>query len=317
MPGARPWGWWCWSTWKSRNPLSVSVVIPVCNSGATLSATIDSVLAQRHPPAEIIVVDDASSDNTREVLEAYGTRIRTILRERNSGSADIPRYQGVKAATGDWIALVDGDDLWDPDKLSAMISAAERRPDVPLWHHYVRVIDAGGKGTRVRHEGTIPPTGSIGGELLKRCFICTSAVFVKRDVWLAAQSEAQLGGYGTEWDFFIAIARDHPVGFVDHVLGSYRYTSGSISRKNWKRYSRDVVGMERIYRKGLWRGIVRRGQMKRIVVAAMHEDADLHRYDGHPGRSLWFCARALRFRPWDAGAWKRAGKAVVSMLVKR
>lgn len=291
-------------------PLSITAVLPACNNGKTIQATLESVLSQTQPPEDIVVVDDASTDDTCDCVRKFGDQVRLVERNRNSGSADIPRYQGVEAATTEWVALLDADDLWLPTKMEKMTQAIERYPEIPLWHHAVRVIDANGHCTRIRHEGTIPATGNIGPALLERCFICTSSVIVRRDLWLKARALESLKGYGTEWDFFLSIAREHPVGFVDDVLGCYRYTTTSISRKNWKRYSRDVVGMHRIYKNGLWQGLVTRSKMKSILVAACREDADLHRYDQHPRRSLWFCMQGLKYRPWDSGLWMRTAKGL-------
>ena len=296
--------------------MNFSVVIPTHNSAATVELTLASVFKQTLTPAEIVVVDDASTDDTLDILKGYGDRLRVISRRKNAGCADMPRYQGVKASQSEWVALLDADDLWDSRKLETMQEAIRNKPEAPLWHHYVRIIDCDGQGDRVRHDGAIPATGMIGRQLLERCFICTSAVVVRRDTWLNAQQLEHVRGFGTEWDFFLSIARQHPVGFVDQVLGSYRYTTTSISRKNWKRFSRDVVGMQRIYRKMLWDDTVSRHEMKSIMLDAFREDADLHRYDGHPGRSLWFCGQGLRYRPWDTGLWVRVGKAVGKMLVK-
>ncbi|MCB1070468.1 MAG: glycosyltransferase [Kiritimatiellae bacterium] len=294
---------------------SVTAVIPACNSGKTIECTLRSVLGQSVRPRAVIVVDDASTDDTRERVMAFGDRVTLLTRDRNSGSADIPRYQGVEAAPTEWVALVDADDLWETNKLEQMGLAIEAQPDIPLWHHSVRVIDADGRGERIRHAGAIPGTGQIGPALLERCFICTSAVVVRREAWLNARSLGDLGGYGTGWDFFLAIARNHPVGFVNQVLGSYRYTTTSISRKNWRRYSRDVVGMMRIDRNRLWEGIVSRADMTRILKEAFCEDADLHRDAGQPLHSLWFCAGGLIHRPLDAGLWMRTAKALGRMFV--
>ncbi|HMP90922.1 MAG TPA: glycosyltransferase [Kiritimatiellia bacterium] len=290
--------------------MQISVVIPTYNSASTIEATLASVLKQSQAPSEIVVVDDASSDNTLEILKRYGDRIRVLPRKKNAGCADVPRYEGVAASQSEWVALIDADDLWDPTKLEVVAATIATRPEIPLWHHYVRVIDRDGKGDRIRHEGTIPATGLIGRDLLHRCFICTSAVVVRREAWLQAQRLDQIRGFGTEIDFFLALARNAPIGFIDQVLGSYRYTTSSISRKNWKRFSRDVVAMRRIYKKGLWKGIASRREMRAILVDACREDADHHRYNHRPGRSLWFCGQGLRYRPLDPGLWLRVGKLI-------
>jgi len=286
------------------------VVIPTWNARRYLRSTLDSVFAQTFSSWEIVVVDDASTDDTLDIARSYGERVRIIARPENSGTADIPRYQGVEAARGELVALLDSDDLWMTHKLDCQVTFMHAHPEIPLVHHYVRLMGADGKPGGIRHEGIIPPTGPCARELLARCFICTSSVMVRKEAWLGAQSLDQITGYGTELDFFLSLARRSPIGFIPEPLGSYRVFPGSISRKNWKRFPRDVGAMERIYTKGLWDGVVTRQEMKAIIHEACLESADAHRDRGFSFRSLYFCARAAMYRPFDSGAWKRFVKAV-------
>lgn len=93
-----------------------SVIIPAYNSAATLARAIDSVLAQTWPAYEIIVVDDASSDGTGDVAAGFGQRIRYLRREHNAGVSSARNY-GVEQATGDWLAFLDADDWYFPERL--------------------------------------------------------------------------------------------------------------------------------------------------------------------------------------------------------
>jgi len=94
-----------------------SVVVPAYNAAATLGRTLESVLAQTWPAHEIIVVDDGSSDTTAEVASRWGSRI-TCIRQANAGPS-AARNCGVQAASGDWIAFIDADDWFHPDRLQA------------------------------------------------------------------------------------------------------------------------------------------------------------------------------------------------------
>lgn len=93
----------------------VSVIIPTYNRAKYVSQAIDSVLAQTYKDYEIIVVDDGSKDNTRQVLEAYKDKIIYLYQENAGVSA--ARNAGIKAAKGEWMAFLDSDDRWLPDKL--------------------------------------------------------------------------------------------------------------------------------------------------------------------------------------------------------
>lgn len=92
-----------------------SVIIPAYNSETTLARAIDSVLAQSYPAQEIIVVDDGSTDRTFEVVARYGEKVRYI-RQDNAGVSSA-RNHGAQAASGDWLAFLDADDWYYPDRL--------------------------------------------------------------------------------------------------------------------------------------------------------------------------------------------------------
>ena len=106
----------------------ISVVIPAYNAETVIGRAIDSVLDQVHPPREIIVIDDGSVDQTRSVVEAYGERVR-YLHQENAG-ASVARNTGVQAARFDWIAFLDGDDQWLPDRLRRQAELLSRHPDL-------------------------------------------------------------------------------------------------------------------------------------------------------------------------------------------
>src|ERR1035437_6391358 len=105
-----------------------SVIIPTYNCAAMIGATIDSVLAQTFRDFEIIVVDDGSTDQTQAALQPFGTKIRSI-RQENQG-AEAARHNGAKHARGDYLVLLDHDDLLLPEPLS-IYAAVIRSDDTP------------------------------------------------------------------------------------------------------------------------------------------------------------------------------------------
>jgi glycosyltransferase involved in cell wall biosynthesis len=102
----------------------VSTIIPTYNRANLITEALDSVLAQTFPNVEVIVVDDGSTDATSEVLARYGGRIRVIY-QRNAGPA-AARNRGIAAANGEFIAFLDSDDLWLPEKLERQVNLLER-----------------------------------------------------------------------------------------------------------------------------------------------------------------------------------------------
>jgi glycosyltransferase involved in cell wall biosynthesis len=112
------------------NPHFVSVVIPTYNYGRYVTAAVDSALAQTYPDREILVIDDGSTDDTRDRLRPYLDRIRYIYQDNQGLSA--ARNTGIRAAGGESIALLDSDDLWHPRKLEIQVEYLVRSPEIGL-----------------------------------------------------------------------------------------------------------------------------------------------------------------------------------------
>ncbi len=110
----------------------VSVIIPSYNSARFLVDALESVLAQTLPAHEIIVVDDGSTDETQDVLRPFGDRV--IVLSQANGGLSIARNNGIARATGDWVAFLDGDDVWDRDKLAQQLGCLDGADSVVCVH---------------------------------------------------------------------------------------------------------------------------------------------------------------------------------------
>ncbi|MFC1782233.1 glycosyltransferase family 2 protein [Planctomycetota bacterium] len=114
----------------NSNSYRVCVVIPAYNCGEVIGRTIDSVLSQTRPAQEIIVVDDGSTDDTGAEVEKFGSKVRYIAQVNAGPSA--ARNRGIEAAGCEWIAFLDGDDEWLPEKLEKQLGLLERHPEL-VW----------------------------------------------------------------------------------------------------------------------------------------------------------------------------------------
>jgi len=131
----------------------VSVIMPVYNGAKTVERALDSVFAQSVAPCEVIAVDDVSTDDTRAVLDAYAPRGLTVLRADRNGGAGAARNRGAAAARGTYLAFIDADDQWHPNKLELQLAGlADAGPTVqasctgyrlvtPLRNEEIRYID--------------------------------------------------------------------------------------------------------------------------------------------------------------------------------
>ena len=123
----------------------VSIITPTYNCGRFIEETIKSVQAQTYANWEMIISDDCSTDNTRDVISPYlesDSRIKYICNEKNSGAA-ITRNNALKVAKGRWIAFLDSDDLWLPEKLERQVSFMEENGYAFSYHEYTEISESG------------------------------------------------------------------------------------------------------------------------------------------------------------------------------
>ena len=121
----------------------VSVIMPSWNTGRFIAESIQSVLNQTYRDLELIIADDCSTDDTDEVVGAFSdSRIRYIKNEKNMGAA-LSRNRAMREARGEWIAFLDSDDLWEPEKLEKQIAFMKDNGYVFSYHDYERVDEEG------------------------------------------------------------------------------------------------------------------------------------------------------------------------------
>ncbi|MBB2200956.1 glycosyltransferase family 2 protein [Gluconacetobacter tumulisoli] len=135
--------------------IAITVILPVFNAASFVERAIASVLAQSLPAAEILVVDDCSTDATREVVSALAERHPTIrlLRMAANGGPSAARNMGIAQATGDWIAILDADDAYDPDRLAALAGLVARDPAADIVADDLLYYDAAAARTTGRAIG--------------------------------------------------------------------------------------------------------------------------------------------------------------------
>ena len=114
----------------------VTVVIPAHNSRLYIAPALDSILAQKYRPIEIVVVDDGSTDCTAQIVRKYAPEVRIIEQEQRGHPA--ARNAGIRAASGEFLGFLDHDDLWSPDKLELQIASFERNPELDLVFGHIQ-----------------------------------------------------------------------------------------------------------------------------------------------------------------------------------
>ena len=207
----------------------ISVVIPLYNKQNSIVATLQSVLAQTYQNFEIVVVDDGSTDNSAQVVEELfekypslqgGERGR-LLRKENCGVCSA-RNRGIQEAKYDYIALLDGDDLWDEHYLEEQVKLIQDFPEAKMWGVNYAFVKNGNiqkcyQGLGENYRGYVNNYfGTSHNDLF-----CSSSVVIKKDAFDVAGYFDENIAYSEDLDMWYRIILHYPVAFYDKVLAYY------------------------------------------------------------------------------------------------
>lgn len=270
---------------------TVSVVIPTYNYGRFIAEAIESALAQTYTIAEIIVVDDGSTDETEDVVRRFGEKVRYI-KQQNAGVC-AARNIGVESSTGDFIAFLDADDIWLSNKIEKQVAKFAEDMEFGLVHCGMREFDnATGVTIRQHLEGG---EGWVADDLLlweKPVVIGPGgSLLVRRDVINAVGGFDTDINVGEDWDFCYRVARHYKVGFVRETLVDYR-NHGVNAHMNVAEMER---GMSRFYEKAFSTDdanvlkLKRRayGNFHRVLSGSYFQARNYEEFVRHAVKSVW------------------------------
>lgn len=219
---------------------AVSVVIPTYNGARFILEALQSVFSQTYQIAEIIVVDDGSTDNTKEVLEPFCDRL-TYIKQTNAGPS-AARNRGVRFASGDWVAFLDSDDCWEVEHISRLVEKAHEYPGAAMVYCGKRWVDAGG-----RFMDNIPlqktfPSGWIFNELFHANYISSaSVVIVKRQCFMDAGGfNERFTSIAEDYDLWMRISAVSPIVGVPVYTVRYRRHDTNLTLQTVKQIEADL-----------------------------------------------------------------------------
>lgn len=196
----------------------VSTIIPTYNRREDVAIAVSSALAQTHSAQEIIVVDDGSTDGTSEMLwQAYGERLRVLRTERIGVSG--ARNHGMAQARGTYIALLDSDDEWAPDKLERQVLFLEQRGDFEMVLTDVVRMDAARRPLdRLDRRAQIPEDGRVLHHVLRQPALAPSSALFRRTLLDAVGGFDVSLATAEDIDFHLRVALRHKIGVIDAPL---------------------------------------------------------------------------------------------------
>lgn len=221
------------------NKPNVSVITPVYNAEKFLKETIDSVLKQTYKDYEYLLVDDCSTDSSADIVKEYvenDNRVKYIKLKENSGAA-VARNTGLEHAQGRYIAFVDSDDLWYPEKLEKQLTFMQENNEAFTYTKYEHITEDG----EIQSAPDFPERLNYSG-LLKNTAIACSTVVIDREV--IGDFRMPLVRKGQDTATWLKILRDHDYAYlVDEILNQYRGREGSLSsnkidalKRTWNTY---------------------------------------------------------------------------------
>jgi glycosyltransferase involved in cell wall biosynthesis len=231
--------------------MKVSVIIRAYNRGYIIQEAIASALAQTYPDFEIVIVDDGSTDDTADVIQQIRTdAIRYIRHDTNKG-VSASGNTGINASTGDVVAHLDTDDLWEPEMLTRLVAFLNHHPEVGVAFCDLEVVrkDKSSSsyvaGTRAFRQLLAARRPVNGDEwtfteremhmcLLQEDPIAPTATLIRRSVL------DQVGGYdekwvsGEDWELYLRIAKHYRFGYLNQMLTTVRVLEDSTLAKFWE-----------------------------------------------------------------------------------
>jgi hypothetical protein len=245
---------WPLSVVKAPRPLTpiepvtqrptIAVVIAAYQAAETVAAAIDSALEQTLPPDEIVVCDDGSTDGTSSVLAGYGDRL-TVISQRNSGEG-AAKNAAVRAASSDFVAILDADDLFMPRRLEAIAELAMARPDLDvITTDVVAEVDGQPVGLQSEMHSFPVEVAAQRAEILRHSFLSCPAIRRVRML--------EVGGYdytlriGGDWHCWMKlILGGSLVGLIDEPLYRYKLMHGSLGSDPIANHRANAAILERL-----------------------------------------------------------------------
>jgi glycosyltransferase involved in cell wall biosynthesis len=209
--------------------MKISVIIPAYNAEKYIATAIESCLRQTYPPHEIVVVDDGSTDATFEIAQKYPPPVKALRLAKNMG-VSVARNRAVDTSTGDWLAFLDADDWFLPQKLEMQRQCVLDHPDAVIVYTgmFLKPLD----GPAV--ENKFWPPSEVAWRLRYSCIILPSTVLLRRDAFDAVGGFDPAYPIAQDWDLWLKVAERFSTSAFAAVptpLIMYNRVEGSLSSK--------------------------------------------------------------------------------------
>ena len=212
--------------------------MPCYNQVNYIRDSIDSVLDQTYKNIDLILIDNDSTDGTKEIIKEYekkDTRIRALYHEKNKGLG-FSFTEGMSIANGDFVAFISSDDLWDPKKLEMQVNILDSNKDFDVIHSNAHIIDENGKnsGKTIKELFRLNVkelSGEVFHIMTKKNICCTSTILFRKECLTTYSEFDSALRFAHDWWLYIMLAKKHKFYYVPNTLASYRIHSSNITKK--------------------------------------------------------------------------------------
>lgn len=224
----------------------LSVIMPTYNHARYIGEAIDSVLNQSYKNFELIIIDNYSTDNTEEIVASYNENRIKYSKFRNHGIIAASRNHGIKNSSGKYIAFLDSDDIWLPQKLELQIDLMESNEKIGLsyvlYSHLLE--DTSVKGVFPKPAQRL--RGNVFTSLYRKSVIANSGTMVRTEVFkeLGLLDENPKLVTIEDYEMWLRIAKSRPIDYVDHevqLLYRIRYDNSSNMMKSFTKWQREML----------------------------------------------------------------------------
>jgi glycosyltransferase involved in cell wall biosynthesis len=286
-----------------RNEPYFSVVMPSYNARLTIEATLRSVQAQTINDWEVVIVDNHSEDGTVEIVERMADPRFNIVSTHNEGIIAHSRNVGIREARGQWVAFLDADDIWRPEKLEAVKAAALANPTAILVTHDVQTIDHGVPGPTT--SCTPERTNAYEALLFDRNSLLTVSVAVRKSAALEQGGFSENRAFVTveDYEFWLRLALIGEFVFLPTVLGEWHAHGANNSRNSRLQAAASVA--VRSYHLDHWLEVhPQETHAARMLRSRIWSGAGHSLILGRQFRqAIGFSLRSIRLNPFNWKAW--------------
>jgi glycosyltransferase involved in cell wall biosynthesis len=286
----------------SETPL-VSVIVTFYNLGSLVAETLDCVLSQTYPAIEVIAVDDGSTDDTAERCRAFGDRI--VFVHRKNGGSSAARNSGIARARGSLVAHLDGDDLWEPDKLEIQVDAVRRFPEAGLIvTDGIEFSEQGLRPHPLLGPSSAPllagPSPLVPAEACHAQLIAENFVATPSQIMLPARVLREIGPWNEtlrsspDYELYLRVALRYPWVLLRDKLVRWRYSPAGVSGNSYFRGFNWVSERPQILRAHLDRlPPAQRPHVRAVMNRSIHATARAAYHVAHKYRERRWATRYL------------------------